>query len=146
MDIYQGDPAISITPNGATIVYIGGNPVMDAGLHNQALIALFTKKGWAGNHLFDDPNQQIGSDFEELASGTITLSRLALIENSAVNALSSDLFGNVRAIASNPRSDFLEVIITIQPPGQDEQTILIARNGQNWISQAINPAHGRLSN
>ena len=142
-DIFQGDPAIKITKNGATLVFIGGQPIMDAGVENQALIALFTEKGWPGNHLLS-PESQIGSDFAKLARGSITLSKLALIEQTAVAALQADIFGTVTAVASNPESWQVEVRILIEPPGREQTEILLVSNGQNWISQAINPASERL--
>lgn len=116
---------------------------MDAGLENQALIALFTEKGWPGNHLLQ-PESQIGSDFEKLARGPITLSKLSLIEQTAVNALSAPIFGTVTAVASNPESWQTNVRILIEPPGREETEILLVSNGQNWISQAVNPANERL--
>ena len=143
MDIFQGDPAIKITNNGATLVFTGGQPVMDAGVHNQALIALFTEKGWPGNHLLS-PQSQIGSDFEKLARGPLTLSSLARIEQTAVAALNADIFGTVTATASNPESWRAEVKILIEPPGGSEVEILLISNGQNWISQAVNPASERV--
>ena len=142
-DIYQGDPALTLTPNGATLTYIGGQPVLDAGLENQAQISLFTAEGWAGNFLFDDADQHIGSDFETIARQAITISGLALIEKSAERALGSDIFGTVRAVASNPQSWQRDVLINVQPPGEDRQTILLTSNGQNWINQAESPAHER---
>lgn len=117
---------------------------MDAGIHNQALIALFTEKGWAGNHLLP-PASQIGSDFEKLARGPITLSSLARIEQTAVAALNADIFGTVTATASNPESWRTDVEILIQPPGGDVTAILLTSNGQNWISQADDPASERLN-
>lgn len=144
IDNFQGDPALRLTNNGATLTYKGGQPVMDAGLENQAQISLLTRQGWAGNLLFADVAQQIGSDFEEKTSAAITLSGLALIENAAENALDSELFGTVTAEASNPTSSRTNVVIDVQPPGQDTATILLAKNGQNWINQAANPAHERV--
>lgn len=143
-DIFQGDPSIKMTPNGATLVFIGGQPVMDAGVENQALIALFTEKGWAGNHLLP-VKSQIGSDFERLARGAITLSRLALIEKTAEAALQADIFGTVTVEVSNPTSWQIDVKILIQPPGDTESVILLTGNGQNWVSQANNPAHVRTA-
>jgi hypothetical protein len=143
-DIFQGDPAIKITENGATLVFTGGQPVMDSGVHNQALISLFTEKGWPGNHLLK-PQSQIGSDFEKLARGPITLSSLARIEQTAVAALKADIFGTVTTVASNPESWRTEVRILIEPPGGSEVEILLVSNGQNWISQAADPASERLN-
>jgi phage gp46-like protein len=138
-DIFQGDPAIKLTKNGATLVYIGGQPVMDAGLENQALISLFTEKGWPGNYLFDDPAQQIGSDFEKLARGPITLSKLDRIEKTAEAALKADIFGTVRVTASNPESWQTDVSILIEPPGGRAFTINLVSNGQNKQKTRILP-------
>lgn len=141
-DIFQGDPAIKITPNGATLTYIGGQPILDSGIENQALISLFTAKDWPGNFLLP-PESQIGSDFEKLASGPITLSKLSLIEKSAESALKAPIFGKVTAVASNPESWITAVNIKIEPPGGRAFEISLVSNGQNWINQAENPAHER---
>jgi phage gp46-like protein len=144
MNSFQGDPYITINNNGATFVYIGGQPIMDQGLENQALISLFTKKGWPGNYLFDNEAERIGSDFEELSRGAITLSKLALIEKTAENALAADIFGTVTATATNPESWIQQVRILIEPPGGREFELNLVSNGQNWINQAENPAHARV--
>ena len=137
-DIFQGDPAIKITPNGATLIYTGGQPELDAGLENQALISLFTAKDWPGNFLLP-PEAQIGSDFEKLARGPITLSKLALIEKSAESALKAPIFGTITAVASNPESWITAVNIRIEPPGGVAFEINLVSNGQNWINQAEKP-------
>jgi hypothetical protein len=141
---FSGDPYITIGPDGSTLTYKGGQPIMDQGLENQAIIALFTKEGWAGNELFKDTDQQIGSDFVEAALQPITLQSLIDVEQAAVRALDSPAFGRVTAEAINPSSDRIQVEITIEPPGQDSQTIILTRNGVNWQAQAINPAHERV--
>ena len=41
-DIYSGDPRIVLTADGADFDYIGGQPVMDQGVENLALISLLT--------------------------------------------------------------------------------------------------------
>jgi hypothetical protein len=142
-EIYQGDPYITLTPNGAELTFLGGQPVMDQGLENQATISLFTRQGWPGNFLLVD-NQKVGSDFEVTSEKPITLNSLALLERSGENALRDDIFGNVRAVAINPKSYQHDVTITIEPPGSDPDTILLTKNGQNWINQAQNPAHKRI--
>ena len=85
-DIFSGDPKIYITADGADLRYSGGQPVMESGLENHALISLFTREGWAGN-IFLAANRKVGSDFEKTAIGTISLSKLADVENSAERAL-----------------------------------------------------------
>jgi hypothetical protein len=145
MSTFQGDPAIKMTIDGATLVFCGGQPVMDRGLRNQALIALFTDQGWPGNYLEDAPENQISSEFERLARGAITLKRLVLIEQAAERALQSDIFGTVTATATNPESWRIDVEIVIEPPGGEPETILLTTNGQNWLNQAADPAYRRLN-
>ena len=48
-DPFDGDPKLILTQNGATLQYLGGQPVLDRGVENQATIALFTAPGWCGN-------------------------------------------------------------------------------------------------
>ncbi len=143
MQIYQGDPALSLTNNGAELTFKGGQPVMDQGLENQVQISLFTAVGWPGNFLLPE-NGQIGSNFETQARGPITLSSLAELEKTAIAALEDSIFGNIEAQAINPDSDRVTMEIKIEPPGRDNDTILLVRNGQNWINQAVNPVSERL--
>ena len=144
-DNYDGDPRIVIDQNGAELVYRDGQPVMDAGLENNDLIALLTAPGWPGNVLLD-ADQQIGSDFEELATGSITLSKLADIEDSARRALTASVASTdaVSVTANNPAGNSLSVQIRRTPPGQDVGELLVTRDGLNWINQANNPANERL--
>lgn len=144
-DNYDGDPRIVIGKDGAEIVYRDGQPVMDAGLENNDLIALFTAPGWPGNALLD-ADQQIGSDFEELATGSITLSKLADIENAARRALTSPVAvtDSVEVSVVNPAGTSLGVLIRRAPPGQDVGQLLVTRDGLNWVNQANNPANERL--
>jgi hypothetical protein len=117
----------------ADFEYIGGNPLMDQGVHNAALISLFTAESWPGN-VFLPPESRIGSDFEETCKGTMTLSRLADVENSAVRALTSKLFPRVEAEARNPSSDQLSVKIKIGAGC----ALNLNREGPLWRSQAKN--------
>ena len=144
-DNYDGDPRIVIDKNGADLAYRDGQPVMDAGLENNDLIALFTEPGWPGNVLLEE-DQQIGSDFEEQATGTITLSKLATIENAARLALISPNVKTEGIAVSvvNPTGASLAVVIRRAPPGQDIGELLVTREGLNWINQANNPANERL--
>ena len=144
-DNYDGDPRIVIDKDGADLIYRDGQPVMDAGLENNDLIALFTEPGWPGNVLLED-DQQIGSDFEEQATGTITLSKLAIIENAARLALDSPnaKTESITVSVVNPAGSSLAVAIRRTPPGQDVGKLLVSREGLNWINQANNPANERL--
>ena len=52
-DIFSGDPKIILTPYGANLDYEGGQPVMDQGMENQALLSLFTAPVPAGTPSID---------------------------------------------------------------------------------------------
>ena len=117
--------------NGAEFKYVGGNPIMDQGVHNAALISLYTRQGWCGN-IFLPPESRIGSDFEKTCEGSLTLSKLADVERAAELALASPLFPEVRAKARNPNSDTLEVNIKIGPGG----ALSLNREGPLWRAQA----------
>lgn len=145
MSGFEGDPKLILTIDGADLVYRDGQPVMDSGLENNALIALFTQPGWVGNVLLDD-DQQIGSDFESQARGTLTLSKLGDIENAASRALSSDLqtLTENNAEITNPIGNQLNMLLRLAPPGEDVNLLLTSKNGLNWRSQALNPANEKV--
>lgn len=144
MNIFQGDPKLVLTENGSRLIFKGGQPVMDQGLENLALISLFTSKGWCGNIFSTDTSKKIGSDFEEIAGRPITRSMLIDLEQSARNALKNDAFGNVDVEVSNPTSQRLNVRIRIEPTGQDIYTLNLTKYGSNWIAQSDNPAYKRV--
>ena len=156
MNNYQGDPAISITPDGASMVFNGGQPVMDQGLNNAAIILEFTKKtsdlqknkkGWWGNFFFKDPDQKIGSDYEAQNFESITVNSLIDTEQAAKAALQPLVNKNiakVSAVTVNPSGLQRDTTILLEPLSRDAQELLLQQNGQNWINQAINPAHVRL--
>ena len=145
MSGFEGDPKLILTAEGADLVYRDGQPVMDQGLENNALIALFTAPGWVGNTLLP-LDQQIGSDFEAKARGTLTLSKLADIENAAALALASDVQKITNNVAQviNPTGNRLDMALRLAPPGEDVDLLLTSRNGLNWRAQALNPANENI--
>ena len=135
-DYTQGDPRISIDENGASIEWVDGQPVMDQGLENTAVIALFTGLNWVGNFYLRG-EEKIGSDFESVStSAPITLSKLADVEEAANRALKSELY-EAEIGTRNPRSAEIDVGIILTPPGQDVERLLVSTNGQNWQNQAL---------
>ena len=138
-DRFSGDPRLLLTPNGADLDYEGGQPIMDQGLENQALIALFTRPGWCGNLFLADASK-IGSDFLDACSAPLTLSSLTDIVNAAERALASPLFGSVTVAVANPQSWDLAITITLGPG----RALTLNRIGMLWSAQAANPASGRL--
>ncbi len=137
-DRYSGDPRLVLTQDGADMVYLGGQPVMDQGLENMAMISLFTGTGWCGN-LYLDADNQIGSDFEAACRKSITLAQLNEIQNAAVRALTSDYFPELVVVVTNPRSDWIHLAITLGPGN----TITLDKRGENWLAQAANAANVR---
>ncbi len=142
-DVYQGDPRIFINENGAYFNFVGGQPTMDRGLENLAIISLFTESGWVGNILFTEIDQQAGSDFEKISRQPITLQMINDLRNAAEIALDNPAFGNISVTIDNPSGYRLNVTITLSPPGQDIKTLLLTKNGLNWIAQALDPAYLR---
>jgi hypothetical protein len=117
---------------------------MDRGLENLALISLFTEEGWSGNALFRDPAEKVGSGFMQAHRQPINLSALNEIRDAAEKALASDIFGTVTAVTTNPRFDTVRTEITITPPGEDLQTLIVEKNGLNWIAQIVDPAYRKV--
>jgi len=143
-DIFQGDPKITLTVNGSDIPFKGGQPVMDKGLENLALISLFTRPGWCGNILFANEDEQIGSTFLQSTEGPITRSQLVDIEQAARLALDNPAFGRVDIEVNNPQGHRINVIITIHPPGDDIKTLTLTKNGPNWLAQSSDPAYKKV--
>lgn len=139
--ILQGDPRLILGPSGSSLQFTGGQPLMDQGLENLALISLFTSQGWVGNLLVKTP---IGSDFEEKCNQPITRQSLNDIRNSAERALVNPAFGRVTVRVGNPSGYRLNIRIIIEPPGTNPQLLVLTRNGENWKFQASNPAYKHI--
>ena len=141
---YQGDPKIYIDENGADLRFVGGQPVMDAGLENSATISLFTDLGWWGNDLVTADAEKIGSEFESIASQPITSTSFADTESAAADALawytSIGLAESVDVEASNPSARKVAVTVQIVPPAGDTLILQSIKNGINWINQKLDPA------
>jgi phage gp46-like protein len=130
----MSDPRLYLTANGTSLKVVGGEPLMDNGLENLALISLFTSPGWCGNKFLIAP---IGSDFEAACNQPITRQALNNIRNAAERAMVSSAFGKVTVAVSNPNGYSLAVSILIEPPGGRPASFLLTRNGQNWQYQAL---------
>lgn len=138
-DRFSGDPRITISPKGSNLDYEGGQPIMDAGVENQAILSLFTREGWCGN-TFLPTAEQIGSDFEESAGAPLTLQALTDLQNAAERALKSDLFPELAVVVTNPQSWNVRIVATL-----GSGTVLsLDRRAMLWAAQAASPASGRL--
>jgi hypothetical protein len=151
-DIFEGDPKLVLGPDGSKFVYRDGQPVMDQGIENSVSIDLGTKKrgehshrnGWVGNYLFRNPDERIGTDYQEYFENMpITLQTLAQGEQQAKAALTNRIYGEVSSTVSNPETDkVLDEIIIQAPSGAFKfytETV-----SQLWKFQAIYPANERI--
>lgn len=134
----QGDPRLVLGPDGSRLQFDGGQPVMDRGLENMALIALFTAPGWCGNTLLTDP---IGSDFESAANQPITRTSINQVRNAAERALDYSEFGDVAVTVTNPNGYRLNVEILFRRTGG---TLSLLRDNGFWFWQTTDPAYRKI--
>lgn len=134
----QGDPRLVLGPDGSKLVFRGGQPVMDMGLENAVLIALFTSNGWCGNSLL---RNGIGSDFEEKCNQPITRKSLNEIRDAAERALRADIFGKVQVVVKNISGNRIDVGILLR---RSSVIVALTRNSGAWVYQTVDPAYLRL--
>lgn len=147
MSIYlEGDPKLVMTQDGVDIVVRNGQPAMDRGFENAVMISLFTDENYWGNILARSDSEIIGSPHFKDATGPITLSKLAQIEqsiNESLKWIQENNIGTVESIVTNPISDMIVEIIKIKQP--DSESVFTASNiGGSWINQANDPAYKRI--
>jgi phage gp46-like protein len=145
---YEGDPKLVLDENGADLVYRGGQPVMDRGLENAALISLHTRE-WCGNVLMREPAQRLGSSYEQENEQPLTVSALARIGAAARQAvqwmLDRGVAKDIQAVSSNPTGRRTQTAVKILPPSNDPVVLLTGKYGANWIAQAYDPASERVA-
>jgi hypothetical protein len=137
IDRFQGDVKIYMEPDGADMQFIGGQPTMEAGLENLALISLFTLPGFWGNTLIDDVNQHITSEFEVNAKGPINLKKLESIRQNAEKSLNDEALGEKEITVTNPKNIRLDLFALLYPPGRDVMELKVSKFYQNWQNQAL---------
>ena len=149
MSVFQGDPAIKITADGATLEFTEGQPVMDKGFENTVLISLFTKQNWPGNVFFRNAAQRIGSDFEESLKLPLNLDglnkRRDAAEKSLQWAIDAGLFASVDVQVTNPQGQVIMVKIRITPPSGEDVNLSLSNEGASWRFQREDPAHRRFT-
>lgn len=143
-DIFDGDPLIILDADGADMIFTGGQPAMDTGFLNHTNFAVLTE----ADHWSDDLEPVAARRYKgltlEAARKPITRQSLIDDERAAEADVTGDEFGNVRAEASNPKSDELFIEIFYQPPTGDEKLLRLERTGQNWLSQIRDPKNDLL--
>ena len=137
----QGDPRLIMGPDGTRLQFVAGQPLLDGGLENLALISLFTKRGWCGNGFMKAP---IGSDFEDACDQPITRQALNQIRMAAEGAMTDPAFGAVTATVVNPTEQRVQVTLLIKPPAGSARSLTLTTNGHNWLLQGSDPAYLRI--
>jgi phage gp46-like protein len=79
----------------------------------------------------------------------ITITTLGRVEDAAKKAMKwmtrLKVASSVDVIVDNPTGRMINTVIEIAPPGGGTfEGLLYTRNGPNWISQKLDPAHGRI--
>ncbi len=135
---FEGDPKIYIDGDGANLNIVNGQPDMDQGVENEAVINLFSDD-WFGNVFFRDKNQKIGGEFEAAHKQPITRTNLSVVSEAAIDAfkqsIDSGLFLDVVAETENLSANHRRTTIIVKPPGENLIAIRATHNGQNWINQ-----------
>lgn len=152
---YQGDPRLFLQGDGSFLEWRGGQCIMDQGLENIVVILLFTTLepktsplGWYGNYLVQEINQRIGSDYEYWAGQAITLTSInntrAAAEKALERLITMKLAKEITVTVTNPSYNRVSTSVYIKRPDLTDQELLLTKNGENWIYQTSDPAHGRL--
>lgn len=148
IDQFDGDVAYVLTPDGGQIFYTGGQPVMDAGgLENAVNISLFTGSGYWANALnANEPDKQIGSDFEErVRPKAITTAYLRDIEDAARDALqwmiNQKIAQTIETSAVWPELNQVNLEILITKPNGE---IVTVRYELNWEAGLLFPVTAKV--
>lgn len=144
-DIFQGDPLITLDEDGADMVFVSGNPIMDQGYINQVNFSIFTESGHWTEDLERNANKRYKGLFLKAAKKPIT--RQSLIDDA--RALEADLqspaFRTVQAEVVNPKYNGIDAEVTYTPPSNQREKLRLTRQGKNWISQIDNPVNDYLN-
>ncbi len=147
-DQFDGDIAFILTPDGGQIIYTGGQPLMDpGGLENAVTISLFTALGYWANALNEnDPDKQIGSDFEErVKPKAITTVYLRDVEDAARDALqwmiNQKIAQTIEAVTIWPELNTVNLEILITMP--DGETVTV-RYELNWEAGVLFPVTAKV--
>jgi phage gp46-like protein len=146
--IYQGDPRVIMDADGSDMPFVGGQPIMDQGLENAALMSGLTDADWPGNAILTNPAQKFTSKVETVAQQALTLSNLNSLSAAWRAALQwmidTNIAASIDATTVNPVGSQRETTIVITPPSGETEIVLLTQAGLNWIAQQQNPASGRL--
>lgn len=145
---FDGEPRVVLDAGGADIEINGGQPVMDAGVENAALISLLTDPGWFGNTFLEAEYRVGDSTLTEVLGGALTKTTFSRAEGEAKRALQwmldEGIASEIRASFANRAGTGVDADVTIVRPNGDERAVSLRRYGPNWIRQGTDPASARL--
>lgn len=147
---FDGDPAVKITADGAKMLFVGGQPIMDQGFHNAAQISTMTEQGYWGDALETDESKKIGqSDFLDLSREAIKeLETITLMQDSLKRAynwmIEQNIANQINPVVLTPNSTQTFAEVKISPQGENSDEILLLKNGTNWLAQINSPSAERM--
>jgi len=137
---FDGDPALKLGHDGCMLAYESGQPRMDTGgLENAVLISLFSRPGWPGNDLDrNQPEKHIGSDFQDaIEARPITTGTLLQVERSAALALtwmvSDGIAQEITIRATAPERNRIDIAIYITKPDGSSEPFRYALNWEAGV-------------
>jgi hypothetical protein len=145
-DIYDGDPLLILGPDGADLVFNGGQPVMGTGLLNHVNLSLLTESGHWSEDLEDDVHKRYTGYFLKQKGKPITRQSLIDRSRAAEADAAGPEFRSVSATITNPTSQSIFLNLTLTPPTGDEKKLRLINNGENWIQQRDDPKNDILNN
>jgi len=127
-DKFSGDLKITVSEDGADFKVEGGQPEMIVGVEQEALMSLFTRKGWPGNALL---GKELGSDFEANLFGNMDSEYLEKLANQAAISILGGAVAAGSAEAVNFSNNDIRITVTGSAGGMN-----IIRENALWSAQA----------
>jgi hypothetical protein len=146
-DIFDGDPLIVLTENGAEMVINGGQPVMDQGFLNHNNFSWLTEAGHWSDDIEPNAARRPNGALMEIIKKNRPTTRQSLIdtERAAEADVKGDEYKTVQSTATNPTSNNININTEFTPPTSDPFKLRLERVGQNWKSQIENPQNKILN-
>ncbi len=145
-DIFDGDPLIVLTDNGAEMIFNGGQPVMDQGFLNHNDFSWLTEAGHWSDDIEPNAARRPNGALLEAIKKPITRQSLIDTERAAEAEVKDDEYRTVQSTATNPTSNNISIETLFTPPTTDPFILRLDRVGQNWKSQIENPQNEYLNN
>lgn len=144
-DIFDGDPLIILTTDGADMQFKGGQPVMDQGFLNHVNFSLLTESGHWSEDLERNVARRYNGEFQKQIKKPITRQMLIDSARSAEADVRGNEFKNVTTSITNPVRDNINLDILLTPPTRDQEALRLTRTGENWIQQRDNSKNDILN-